>query len=402
MADEDYQEALGADESEPALEPAERGGGDAGDDFVPVNGDSSSTWQEGTPTERVRRAAIPRDEKTRASMAEAIAKFAADRAGQPGEAAKVAPAAAAPISPASAPAAPQPPAPSLDPEVGRLKQQLASAQAELDKRIAAVEAERQQVGGVADYGAYLESQPRAYRAWLESMRGDKLSEDDFKSEVADFVTLLSSDVLGVRLPDEIRARIDSSLAKKAMGAMRAREDRRAKAETEKQEAARVAREWQDAARALDVEFKDEATGKKYPWLAAVDPQEDGATPGQIVVDVIQSALRKDGTVLSWEEASKQANDYLKNKSSRHYDRRKHLLSAAPVAPTGAVANGKQGSAPGRPQQAPSQVTRDQPPEATPARTEATPRKPKPGSQWDREAHRRETLRAFAGVFKPEE
>ena len=269
-----------------------------------------------------------------------------------------------------------------------MREAIAARQAELDKRAAELDRSRESVGSVADYETYLESAPKAYRGWVEAMRGSSLSDDEFRQEAADFVTLMSADVLGVKLPDEVKAQIEAKLTRKALSAYKANTSRKEQAESAKREAARVDGEWREAARVLDGQFKVDDTSKAYPWLAAEE------SPGSIVVDVIKSAQRRDGTVLSWQEASKQANDYLKKQVSGAFDRRKHLLSAAP-AQSGDAAP-KQASATGRPSPGSSQVTR--PPPNEPASTSSLTSK----GVWDKEAHRRKTRAAFAASFKPED
>ncbi len=400
MSDDDFVEATGGADSEPALEP-----GDAAPDDSPADSFDGGS-------DHVGRARIPRTDASRQAMADAIAKFKSEREtdgdddvgdfGVYDEGAKPTP---KKVTPAAAPTPgaadaighaqpPTPPAPSLDPEVGRLRTALAADRETLAKERAAFESERDVSRGVVDHEQYLESAPKAYRGWLESMRGAKLTDDEYRQEAADFVTLMSSDVLGVKLPDEVRSRIEAQLARKAISAYRAKDTRRQMAETSKREAERVEAEWRSAAQALDGQFRVEATAKEYSWLATED------SPGSIVVDVIQSAQRRDGTVLSWQEASKQANDYLKKQASRYIDKRKHLLSAAPteksVGDAAKAQDGRTGRPPGS-----SQVTR--PPEPIAPSTEApVVSRHKPGSTWDKEAHRRATRAAFAPVFKPEE
>lgn len=433
--DDDFVQALDTGtEQEAAIEP---GQADPGVDTEPA--DSFEAGAPAVVTERVGKAKIPRTAATRKAMAEAMTKFAADKkaskeAGEdegdfgptddepayvppakavPAPAVEVAP--AAEVAPAVAPPViAAPPAPSLDPEVVKLKQSLAAeldkhraTTADLEKRRADFEAERSASGAV-DEAEYLESPTKGYRKWREQMRGAPLTDEEFRQEAADFVTLTSSDVLGVKLPDEVRAKMDAALARKAMASYRTREqkqkDAEAKAaaarhaeETEKQEAARVEAEWKQAAVTLDGHFKaTESVAKEYAFLAAED------SPGSIVVDVIQSAKRRDGTSLSWQEASKQANDYLKKQASSYYDKRKHLLSAAPVPGQVTTPPAAKKDVQGDPQ-VPKQVTRPSPAPVASSTPPVATRVTKPGSSWSNEAHRRETRRAFAPLFqKPDE
>lgn len=300
----------------------------------------------------------------------------------------------APAEAAKPPEPVTPPAPSLDPEVRKLREQLAAERqalaterAEIEKAKKAAEPAAVDALSLEDY---IDSAPRAYRNWLESMRGDKFaSDDEFKAEVADFITQLSSDVLGVPLPETTRVKLEAALARKAVrthktiqnrkeAALTARIEReraeaQAKAETEA-----VEREWSEAAKVLSQQFAaaPDAEGKlapspvakSYPWLAAEDE------PGKIVVDVIRAAVIKDGTQLSWQEASKRANDYLSAQAKRYYDKRKPLL-AEESAPKPAAAKPAVAAAP------------------APKLVEA----PKPSGEsekWSRDKHLQKTRAAF--------
>ncbi len=307
---------------------------------------------------------------------------------------KPAPAAAAP--PPVAPVATPPPAPSLDPEVRKIKEQLAA-----DRK--ALEAERAELAKVKaepvvapsdalSLEEYIDSPPKAYRTWLETMRGEKFaSDDEFKAEVRDFVTAMSTDVLGVALPENIRAQFDAAQAKKIVRTHKTIQSRReaAAAEkaakeqavlTERQEAERVEAEWGRAATVLSQQFAPamDATNKPvasqaataYPWLAAED------NPGQVVVDVIRAALNKDGTQLSWQEASKQANAYLESQAKSYYEKRKPLLGGAATA-----------AAPATPKPAAK-------PTAPVTPTPPTAPAPTSRGKWNRDKHLENTKRAF--------
>jgi hypothetical protein len=272
-------------------------------------------------------------------------------------AAEVKPAAATapPAAPPPAPPAPEPPAPSLHPEVLKLKQQLEAERAALQaERAAAAPPAPAPLPDASSLEDYIDNSPRAYRNWLESMRGEKFTTDDeFKAEVSDFITQMSADVLGVPLPENVRIKLDAAQARKAVrthktilakkeAALAAKMEADRTEATTKAEADRVEAEWSKAATVLSQQFQAQpgADGKPatsqaaaaYPWLAAEDD------PGKIVVDVIRAAMTKDGTQLAWQEASKKANDYLAEQAKRYYDKRKPLLAtaAAPAAPKPAV------------------------------------------------------------------
>lgn len=254
-------------------------------------------------------------------------------------------------------AAVPPPAPSLDPEVRQLREQLkterdaiaaerTAAKAEIEKQKKEVEAARPDTHSLE---AYIDSPPSAYRNWLESMRGEKFaSDDEFKSEVSDFITMLSSDVLGVPLPENVRVKLDAAQAKKIVRThktIQTRKEAAAAAQLEKDRASasekaeidRVEHEWGKAASVLSQEFakqpdaEGKSAAKTYPWLAAEDD------PGKIIVDVIRAAVTKDGTQLSWHEASQRANDYLADTAKKYYDKRRPLLASEPAVAKTSVA-----------------------------------------------------------------
>lgn len=312
--------------------------------------------------------------------------------------AKSDPVTAAPAAPVAAP-----PAPSLDPEVRKLKEQLAAERLAVEKERAELEKRKAEPvetpPDALSLEDYIDSPHRAYRNWLEAMRGEKFATDDeFKGEVKDFITAMSTDVLGVPLPENVKAQFDAAQARKIVKTHRTIQERKAaaaaaKAEkeraaaTEKAEAERVEREWSQAATVLSQQFAPQqnaegkhetsAAAKAYPWLAAEEE------PGRIVVDVIRAAFSKDGTQLSWQEASKQANDYLADQASRYYAKRKALLQPAPAAAPAPVAA--------------------KPKPAAPAPTPAPPPKPvgRARNGWDRDAHMEKTKAAFRNLGKTE-
>lgn len=299
---------------------------------------------------------------------------------------------------AATPAPAQPPAPSLDPEVRKLKEQLAADRKAFDDRVAEFE-KRSTAAPAAAASAqpaaigledYIDAAPRAFRTWLETMRGEPLTDDEYKSEVSDFITQSSAEVLGVPLPEATRVRLEAALARKAVRTNKTIQAKREAAAVAKAEADRkaleerttaeqVEREWEAAARAVGQQFAplQDAAGKPspsqaaatYQWLAAEDD------PGRIVVDVIRAAAAKDGTQMSWQEASKKANDYLADQYRRAYEKRKPLLG-----PTEAPAA-----------KPPAAVTPA--PAASPAPV-AEARHPTQSQKWTRDKHLESTKAAF--------
>jgi len=313
-------------------------------------------------------------------------------------------AAAAAPKPAEAPPKPAepakaPPAPSLDPEVRQLRDQLKADRAKFDAERAEWEKQKTPppapaADPVAMIEDYIDSPPRAYRSWLESMRGDKISDDDYKTEVKEFITLLSNDVLGVPLPEHVRAQLDATLARKAVATSRQIQSKRdaaakAKAEQERKAAEEkaaeeaVEREWVQASSVINQQFaprngvdgkpQESEAAKEYPWLAAEDE------PGKIIVDVIRAAANRDGTQLTWQEASKQANGYLAGQYRSAYGKRKALFEPPAAAAPPPVA---------KPKAPPPPVA---PPPAV-----------KPDGKWNREKHLENTKAAFRAMLTKQE
>lgn len=292
-----------------------------------------------------------------------------------------------------------PPAPTLDPEVRQLLaklkadgESLAAERAEWEKQRKAAEPAAPDTHSLE---AYIDSPPTAYRNWLEAMRGDKFaSDDEFKSEVSDFITQLSADVLGVPLPESVRVKLDAAQAKKIVKTHKTIQTRKEAAEAarlekeraeaaEAAEKARVEEEWTKASAVLSQQFTptqdaegkpaQSATAKSYPWLAAEDE------PGKIIVDVIRAAMNKDGTQISWQEASKRANDYLADQAKKYYDKRKPLLASD--------------TAPAEAKPAPKPAA---PPSPTPTKPAAPV--PSPVNKWSRDKHMENTKAAFRAMI----
>ena len=231
-----------------------------------------------------------------------------------------------------------------DDELERLREQLA---AERERR-SYESTEPEQRG--PDLEAYIDAPHRSYRSWLESMRGEALSDEDFKSEAVDFITAISTEVLGVPLPPNVKAKFDAAQARKMIRTSKTTAAKREAMAREKSEAAAVEREWAKAATTLDRHFKPGSeAARTYPWLAAED------SPGQLITDTIREAGSQ-GTTLTWEEASKKIDSHLAEQAKRREARRKPLPATAP--------------------------------------TEKAPAAPSTPGRWSRAAHLRQSLEAF--------
>jgi hypothetical protein len=290
---------------------------------------------------------------------------------------------------AKPPAHAAPPAPSLDPEVRALRESLKSERDAIAKERAELEKQRAKPAeaptpsaplSAPDLESYIDNAPSWLRNTFEAMRADKMTDEEFKSEVADLITMLSGDVLGVPLPENVRIKLEAAQAKKMvrthktlMGRKEAEAKTRAEREqveaTTKAETERMETEWKKAGESLSAHMRTDVPAKTYPWLAAEDD------PGAAIVDVIRSQLAKDGTSIAWEEAAKLANDYLAENAKRYYDKRRPLLSSEPAKPA-AVAAKPAAAAP---------VAAPPPPVAT---------TPSGNQKWSNDKHREQTRAAF--------
>ena len=306
---------------------------------------------------------------------------------------------------ADAPAieAPKPPAPSLDPEVRALRESLKAERDAIAKERGELEKSRAKPAeapaaalSAPDLESYIDNAPSWLRNTFEAMRADKMTDEEFKSEVADLITMLSGDVLGVPLPESVRTKLEAAQAKKMvrthktiMGRKEAAAAERVKVEqaaaTEKAEIDRMEHEWTKAASALGGQFQhapdadgkpqESATMKAYPWLAAED------SPGQAIVDVIRATFSRDGTQLAWQDAAKQANDFLKTEAERYYGKRSALL--------GGVA---------KPATAAKPAIAAKPVEVTPPAKSAVITTPSGNQKWSRERHMENTKAAFRSMI----
>lgn len=280
---------------------------------------------------------------------------------------------------------PVPPAPTMDPQVVALRDQWSAKLADLEAREQAL-ATNERSGDVARLrDVYFEKGAPAIVEMVKRWTG--YEGDELLSELADLVTDLSSQSLHVAVPDEVRNRIESKRAQKAVKSFKAEMAARELAQEEKAQKIQQAEGRSRAVTALGREMAKPDVAAKFQYLSA----EDNAA--ELVFDVVEAQHKRDGTMLNWEEAAKRANEYLGKQASAWFDKRKHLLNAAP-AQAGGVA--KQGT-----EQASRETNqgqrRSQP---APQPTKAAPTAPQPVSngKWDPEAHRRQTKQRMRAAF----
>lgn len=282
-------------------------------------------------------------------------------------------AAAAPVA---TPQGQPPPSPQLDPEVAKLREDYTRRMAEVDAREQRL-AEAERSGDLAKLAdSYFEHGAPAIVELLKKWEG--VEGEALKDALADLVSDLTIH-MGVDVPQEIRDRLESKRTRKQVQRMRSEQARQQSDAESRMKAAQEAENQVRIKGILQQEINKPEHAPNYPWLTS----EPNA--GEIVYDVVEYALKKDGTKLTWQEGAKRANDYLQQQSLAWYDKRKHLLTTAPGQ--GDHANGKMQRSQGDPQ-----VRRSQAPPPKP------PAPPPPTTKWDPEAHRRHVKAKYRTAF----
>ena len=286
------------------------------------------------------------------------------------------------------------PAPQLDADVLRLKQEYDQRFADLDKREQAI-AQREVAGDTARArDTYIDKPVQWWKDSLKTFGLGELDENEYKRETADLINELS-DSIGVPISPATKALMEQRRAVKYVRADKQLRAQRDKQESESREKARVDGEWANAAITLTTHLTGEAKAK-YPYLATVD------RPGEAVVSIIRRASEREGKQLTWQEASKQADDYLKSQVLTSYDKVKHLLNAAPGKPGDAASAGTQVA-----QGDPSGIRRSR--TLSNAQAASAPTQPNAPAvtavvkgKWSKEAHRKNTLAVFRERVKADE
>lgn len=353
---------------------------------------------------------IPRTAATRKAMADVIANFAKQReAGGDDDEAEgnfgaydenatpkirkpTMPAAGAPqpaVSPS--PQTTPPPAPSLDPGVQQAKAAYESKLGDLAAREQAVIAREKSADALAFRDTYAERPIHALKDQLTKL-GIVTTDDEWKDEVADLVTALSGEVLGVQLPQEVRNKIEAKRALRAVKAQRASIQEREQLLDRQRQEAQAQLERSRAVESLGKELSKDEHATQYPWLTAED------NPGEIVVDVIMTRHGKDGTVMKWQDAAKLANEYLQNQATAYHQKRRHLLEQQAGAGNG-TRNGNATRETTQGQRRSSAVTNNLASEA-PQTSDSPPPATANGRNWN-EKRRQETKRKMREAFKPQ-
>lgn len=295
-----------------------------------------------------------------------------------------APAGEAPPTPA-----PTPPAAALVPDVVA-QHEAANARARaLDERERAL-AEREAAARALDPTGdkYIDDRVGALRELVRSW-GVAGTDDEWRREVVDLVSELSSSVLGVPLDPSVRTAMEARAARRKVDRYTAQQAKREKELAERSESVKH-QEWRatsiaqlNSREALNAD----AIKPTIPFLTAE------ANPGELVLDVIEAQHKRDGTVLDWRQAAKIANDYLEKKWRAEYARRAHLLAATPAAATPAPPAVPPSAAPDH------RRSRTLTNAAAAAPVGAPPSKPAPGP-FNMRDHRAATLAKFRTKVTP--
>jgi hypothetical protein len=304
----------------------------------------------------------------------------------PAETVAPAVAAAAPVAAPAVVAPPPPvipPAPSLDPEVMRLRSEIAADREKLEQ-------ERQQwqtqsrasdVAKLRD--VYFDKGAPAVvdviKQWMPGLEGD-----DLKREVADLIQDLAHQYLEAPLDEPTKDRITNKRVRVGLKTWK-QDQERAEEERQKQQAAS-----QEEANKLRVksilhqEVMKSDNASQYPWLAS----EDNA--GDLVFETIEQEFKQSSTQLTWQHAAQRVNDFLEKRARAFYDKRAPLLSPKP--PSAPLGEKQRTQGDKQVQQVTGAATKPKQPVA-PQQPAAPPKK------WSREQERANTLSKYRAQFQ---
>lgn len=310
------------------------------------------------------------------------------------------------------------PAPSLDPSVLDKRRQLDAYKRELDERARELEQRASDNGVQALYDQFSEAPTQTVVDFIKKSLGVE-KDDDIKTELADLISQLSGDVLGVPLPPEVKAALESKRTVRIVKNHERRLTEREKQIEAKQAAAAEAAAKQQVQRTLDTHVRHPDNAKQWPWLSRE------SNVGEIITDVIDAqyeadlkAMRARGeqgtpTAMAWTEAAKRADAYLKKQASDYYSSRKDLFESdrppapapPPAAPVAAKPSAQQGDPAGirgsrtLSNVAASQPTGSQPPASPPSDEDGAPQRSR---HWSNDKWRRQTRGRLREAFRASE
>lgn len=292
----------------------------------------------------------------------------------------------APVAPVAAVPAPvaTPPAPSLDPEVVRIRTELEQQRSDFEAEKAKwfEQSKASDVAKLRDM--YFDKGAPALVEIVKQWRPD-LTPEEIKDEVADLIQDFAHQYLEAPLDPTVKDRITNKRTRAGMKAWKA-EQQRAEEERQKQLAASAEEQNRvHVKRILHQEVTKPEHQSQYPWLVS----ETNA--GDLVYETIDQEFRKSGTQLTWQDAAKRVDDWLKSQALAYFDKRKHLLSPPPQQPAApAEAQRPQGD---------TQVRRSQAPPKPQDKPAEPPKAVVKDGKWSADMHRRNTMQKFRGQLK---
>jgi hypothetical protein len=315
----------------------------------------------------------------------AAAQAAAVSAAQAPAVAVPAPVIAPPI--AVPPPVAAPPAPSLDPEVLRLREDYQKRAAELDAREQTI-AERARSTDIAklrdtffDKGA-----PAIAEIIKQWMPG--LSDAELKDEVSDLIQDLAHQYLEAPLDQPVKDRIATKRTRQGLKNWRVEQERVIEEQQKKLLATQEEENRVRVKRILHQEVTKPDHAATYPYLASE------ANAGDLVFETIDQEYRNTGQQLTWVDAAKRVEDWLKSQALAFYDKRKHLLSPQPPLQQQPAPSDKQRA------QGDSQVSRSHAPPKTPEKPASLPQAAVvPTGKWTAERHREQVKAKHRQAFR---
>ena len=214
---------------------------------------------------------------------------------------------------------------------------------------------------------------------------------DIRPYVSDLVTEMSGELLGLEVPQDVRAKQERKKAERlirehnASLTKRESELKAKEAETiEKAERARVVMN-------IKAELAKPDRAEKYKWLAA---SNDDGDPADIVYGVADAIIKRDPTWKpSLDDAADRANKFYEAKARASYEKYKHLLNPTPPkAPPAATASHQDRPSGSRARET---LTNEQ---AAATATTA----PNPGRALTNEDRRRASMRKFSASMRSDE
>jgi hypothetical protein len=259
-------------------------------------------------------------------------------------------AAAAPVTPPPGlPALPDMPLPGVSAPEPVVDPKLAEREAALAAREAQL-AEREKL--MPDRTALTERPAATFVAWLREAHGIT-SDDELKTALSDFVTELSEQSLGVKLPEEVKAGLESRKALRSVKVYKQSLDREKqtlaeqRAAAEKQAAAERAEREAAAAEAAYVNRIAELiapAAERYPFM--FDTDITGGVTAQDAVFQVLKQMQKLGHKPDLQGAVEYTNNYYKTEYEKTVERATRLQSKIAPKPAAAAAPASPGGAPG--------------------------------------------------------